>query len=275
MFMLIIWLQGIWLPLHGYSFENTPLWAGIYMLPLNAGFLAAGPVSGWLSDKFGARPFSTGGMLLAAGTFAGLISLPVDFGYVAFALLIFLNGIAFGLFAAPNTTSIMNSVPARYRGVASGMRVTFQNTGMPISIAIFFSLMIVGLSSQVPGAMLHGLSANGVPIAKAQALAHLPAVSYLFAAFLGYNPIKSLLGANLLASLSPAHRGTLTSHSFFPQLISGPFKHGLVIILSFSIVMCLLAAWASWMRGGKYIHQEQPEPPGPPVPFAMTPSSSK
>jgi len=275
MFMLIIWLQGIWLPLHGYSFEKTPLWAGIYMLPLNAGFLAAGPVSGWLSDRFGARPFSTGGMLLAAATFAGLMSLPVDFGYVAFALLLFLNGVAFGLFAAPNTTSIMNSVPARYRGVASGMRVTFQNTGMPISIAIFFSLMIVGLSSRVPGAMLHGLSANGVPFATAHTLARVPAVSYLFAAFLGYNPIKSLLGAKLLASLSAAHRATLTSHGFFPQLIAGPFKHGLVIILSFSIVMCLLAAWASWLRGGKYIHQEQTESPGSPVPFAMTPSSSK
>ena len=261
MFMLIIWLQGIWLPLHGYSFANTPLWAGIYMLPLNAGFLAAGPVSGWMSDKWGARPFATGGMLLAACTFAGLMSLPVDFGYVLFALLIFLNGVAFGLFAAPNTTSIMNSVPARYRGVASGMRVTFQNTGMPISIGIFFSLMIVGLTSRVPGAMLHGLTANGVLVATATTLAHLPAVSYLFAAFLGYNPIGSLLGAKVLSSLSAAHRATLTSHGFFPQLISGPFKHGLVIILTFSIVMCLLAAWASWLRGGKFIYHEHREPP--------------
>ena len=260
MFMLIIWLQGIWLPLHGYSFEDTPLWAGIYMLPLTAGFLAAGPVSGWLSDKFGARPFATGGMLLAAGTFAGLLSLPVDFGYALFALLIFLNGVAFGLFAAPNTTSIMNSVPARYRGVASGMRVTFQNTGMPISIAIFFSLMIVGLTSRVPGALLQGLMANGVPAARASALAHLPPVSYLFAAFLGYNPIASLLGPKLLSTLSVAHHARLTSHGFFPQLISGPFKHGLVIVLCFSIVMCLLAALASWMRGGKYIYREHREP---------------
>jgi len=259
-FMLIIWLQGIWLPQHGYSYEHTPLWAGIYMLPLTAGFLAAGPVSGWLSDKFGARPFATGGMLLAACTFAGLLSLPVDFGYAPFALLIFLNGVAFGLFAAPNTTSIMNSVPARYRGVASGMRVTFQNTGMPISIAIFFSLMILGLTSRVPGALLHGLTANGVPIARASTLAHLPPVSYLFAAFLGYNPIASLLGPKLLSTLSVAHRTRLTSHAFFPQLISGPFKHGLLIVLCFSIVMCLLAACASWLRGGKYIYRERHEP---------------
>jgi len=272
MFMLIIWLQGIWLPQHGYSFEHTPLWAGIYMLPLTAGFLAAGPVSGWLSDRFGARPFATGGMLLAAFTFAGLLSLPVDFGYALFALLIFLNGCAFGLFAAPNTTSIMNSVPARYRGVASGMRVTFQNTGMPLSIAIFFSLMIVGLTSRVPGALLHGLTANGVPVARASALAHLPPVSYLFAAFLGYNPIASLLGPKLLSTLSVADRTRLTSHAFFPQLISGPFKHGLVIVLCFSIVMCLLAACASWLRGGKYIYRERREPGEQLPPRAMQPS---
>ena len=268
MFMLIIWLQGIWLPLHGYSFVNTPLWAGIYMLPLNAGFLAAGPVSGWLSDRFGARPFSTGGMVVAAATFAGLMMLPVDFSFPLFALVIFMNGAAFGLFAAPNTTSIMNSVPARYRGVASGMRVTFQNTGMPISIAIFFSLMIVGLSARVPGALLHGLTANGVPSATAHTLAHLPAVSYLFAAFLGYNPIGSLLGPKLLASLGAAHRAVLTSRGFFPALISSPFKHGLIIILSFSILMCLLAAWASWLRGGKFIYHEEPERPGQPPALA-------
>ena len=271
MFMLIIWLQGIWLPEHGYSFANTPLWAGIYMLPLTAGFLAAGPVSGWLSDRYGARPFSTGGMLLAAATFAGLLSLPVNFSFPLFGALIFLNGVAFGLFAAPNTTSIMNSVPARYRGVASGMRVTFQNTGMPISIAIFFSLMIVGLSSGVPGALLHGLTANGVPTARARALAHLPAVSYLFAAFLGYNPIGTLLGGRLLGTLTPAHRAVLTSRSFFPQLISSPFKHGLVIILCFSIVMCLLAAWASWLRGGKFIYHEEQETAGEGEPRAAQP----
>ena len=261
MFMLVIWLQGIWLPEHGYGFARTPLWAGIYMIPLNVGFLAAGPVSGLLTDKFGARPFATGGMLLAAATFGALMTLPVNFSYLAFALVIFANGVAFGLFAAPNTTSIMNSVPARHRGVASGMRATFQNAGMPISIAIFFSLMIIGLSSRVPHTMFAGLTANGVPTATAMRLAHLPPVGYLFAAFLGSNPLHSLLGPKVLAALTPAQQAHLTGRAFFPSLISGPFKHGLTIILTFSIVMCLLAAWASWLRGVKYIHHE-PEPAG-------------
>ena len=256
MFMLVIWLQGIWLPEHGYGFARTPLWAGIYMIPLNVGFLAAGPVSGLLTDKFGARPFATGGMVLAAATFGALMTLPVNFSYLAFALVIFANGVAFGLFAAPNTTSIMNSVPARYRGVASGMRGTFQNAGMPISIAIFFSLMIIGLTSRVPHAMFAGLTANGVPAATATRLAHLPPVGYLFAAFLGSNPLHSLLGPKVLAALTPAQQAHLTGRAFFPSLISAPFKHGLMIILTFSIVMCLLAAWASWLRGVKYVHRE-------------------
>ena len=264
MFMLVIWLQGVWLPEHGYSFERTPLWAGIYMVPLTIGFLAAGPVSGFLTDRFGARPFATGGMLLAAATFAGLMALPVDFDYAVFASVIFANGVAFGLFAAPNTTSIMNSVPARYRGVASGMRGTFQNAAMPISIAVFFSLMIIGLTSEVPHTMLAGLTANGVPAGTAQRLAHLPAVGYLFAAFLGNNPLRSLIGPKVLGALTPAQQANLTGRAFFPSLISAPFKHGLTIVLSFAIVMCLLAAWASWLRGAKYIHHEAVPTDGPP-----------
>ena len=256
MFMLVIWLQGVWLPEHGYSFERTPLWAGIYMIPLTVGFLAAGPVSGFLTDRYGARPFATGGMLLAAATFAALMAVPVNFDYALFAFVIFANGIAFGLFAAPNTTSIMNSVPARHRGVASGMRGTFQNAAMPISIAIFFSLMIIGLTSRVPHAMLAGLTANGVPVSTAQRLAHLPPVGYLFAAFLGTNPLRSLLGPKVLAALSPAQQARLTGRAFFPSVISGPFKHGLMIVLAFAIVMCVLAAWASWLRGAKYTYRE-------------------
>jgi MFS family permease len=259
-FMLIIWLQGIWLPIHGYSFERTPLWAGIYMLPLTAGFLLAGPISGHLSDRYGARPFATGGMLLAAATFGLLLSLPANFAYAAFAVVLFLNGIAFGMFAAPNTTGIMNSVPARHRGAASGMRATFQNAGLPLSIGIFFSLMILGLSSGVPGAMFRGLTANGVPAATAARLSHLPPVGYLFAAFLGYNPLKSLLGPHVLASLPAADAARLTGPTFFPSLIAGPFKHGLEVALSFSIVMCLIAAGASWLRGGRYVYEETDAP---------------
>jgi len=254
-FMLIIWLQGIWLPLHGYDYTQTPLWAGIYMLPMTVGFLAAGPVSGMLSDRYGARPFATGGMLLSAATFGALMLLPADFDYPVFAGLIFLNGIAMGLFASPNTAAIMNSVPARYRGVASGIRVTFQNVGMPLSIGLFFTLMIVGLNSTVPTALFGGLTANGVPAPVAHRLAGLPPISYLFASFLGYNPLATLLGP-VLAQLPPAQAAHLTGRTFFPSLISGPFQHGLVLVLSFSIVASLVAAAASALRGGRYVHEE-------------------
>jgi len=255
-FMLIIWLQGIWLPMHGYDFAETPLWAGIYMLPLTLGFIIAGPLSGWLSDRYGARPFATGGMLLAAVSFGLLMILPANFAYPLFALVLFLNGVSFGLFGAPNTTGIMNSVPARYRGAASGMRATFQNTGMPLSIGVFFSFMIVGLSAHVPSAMLRGLTRQGVPVALATRLAHLPPVSYLFAAFLGENPLKSLLGRRLLHALPAASAMRLVGRSFFPALISGPFHSGLVVTLSFAIVMCLIAAGASWLRGGRFVYEE-------------------
>jgi MFS family permease len=256
-FMLIIWLQGIWLPLHGYSFERTPLWAGIYMLPLTAGFLVAGPVSGWLSDRYGARPFATGGMLVAAASFALLMLLPANFGFPAFAVLLLLNGIGMGLFAAPNTTGIMNSVPARQRGVASGMRATFQNTGMVLSIGVFFSLMIVGLSASLPHTLSTGLEANGVPAATAAKIGHLPPVGSLFAAFLGYNPMRTLLGSQAAAGVSNSQWATLTGKTFFPHLIADPFMKGLRIAFTASLVMCLIAAWASWMRGGKYVHDDE------------------
>jgi MFS family permease len=254
-FMLIIWLQGIWLPLHHYDYTQTPLWAGIYMLPMTVGFLVAGPISGKLSDRYGARPFATGGMLLSALTFALLMLLPADFSFPVFGTLIFFNGIGMGLFASPNTAGIMNSVPARHRGVASGIRVTFQNVGMPLSIGLFFTLMIAGLNATVPSAMYNGLVANGVPAAAAHRLAGLPPISYLFASFLGYNPLQSLLGP-LLSHLPPADAARLTGQTFFPGLIAGPFKSGLVLVLSFSIAASLVAALASALRGGRYVHGE-------------------
>ena len=256
-FMLIIWLQGIWLPLHGYSFESTPLWAGIYMLPLTVGFLLAGPLSGWLSDRFGARPFATGGMILAAASFGLLMALPVNFAYPAFMALLLLNGIGSGLFAAPNTTGIMNAVPARQRGAASGMRATFQNSGMVLSIGLFFSLMIAGLASSLPATMESGLTANGVPPATAAQVAHLPPVGSLFAAFLGYNPMHTLLGDKVLAALPPDKAAYITGKTFFPKLISAPFKHGLAIAFTVSLLMCLVAAAASWLRGGHYVHPDE------------------
>ncbi|MGH7760730.1 MAG: MFS transporter [Candidatus Dormibacteraceae bacterium] len=254
-FMLVIWLQGIWLPLHGYDYTQTPLWAGIYMLPMTVGFLVAGPISGILSDRYGARPFATGGMLLSAVSFGLLMLLPADFSFPVFGLLIFINGVSMGLFASPNTAGIMNSVPARHRGVASGIRVTFQNVGLPLSIGLFFTLMIVGLNGTVPSAMFSGLTANGVPAAVASRLSGLPAISYLFASFLGYNPLQTLLGP-VLSQLPTADAARLTGRAFFPSLISGPFQHSLVLVLIFSIAASLVAAAASALRGGHFVHQE-------------------
>jgi MFS family permease len=259
-FILIIWLQGIWLPEHGYSFSQTPLWAGIYMLPLIAGLLLAGPASGWLSDRFGARPFATGGMLLAAASFALLIVLPVGFSYVWFALILFLNGVGMGLFTSPNTAGVMNSLPPAQRGAGAGMLATFQSSSAVLSIGIFFSLMIVGLSSGLPATLHNGLVAHGVPAADATRISHLPPVATLFASFLGYNPVQQLLGHHVLAALPPGQAAQLTGHSFFPHLISGPFHTALVYAFSFAIVACLIAAFASLLRGGKYHYEEKPAP---------------
>ena len=255
-FMLIIWLQGIWLPLHGYSYENTPLWAGIYLLPLTAGFLVAGPLSGYLSDKFGARAFASGGLLLVAATFGGLLLLPTDFSYGWFAALIALNGFGSGLFAAPNTAAVMNSVPAGQRGAANGMMSTFQNSGMVLSIGIFFSLMIVGLASTLPSTMFSGLTANGVPAAQAHQIASLPPVGSLFASFLGFNPLGSLLTQFHVTGLTAAQTATLTGKQFFPHLIAQPFHHGLVIVFTLAIIMSLFSAGVSLLRGKHYVHDD-------------------
>jgi MFS family permease len=255
-FMLIIWLQGIWLPLHGYNFVDTPLWAGIYMLPLTLGFLLAGPTAGFLSDRYGARGMASVGLVVIAGTFAGLLLLPTDFGYPVFALLILVNGIGSGLFSAPNTTAIMNSVPPEHRGGASGMRATFMNAGMVLSIGVFFSLMIAGLASTLPTTLTSGLEAQGVPAAIAQRIGSLPPVGSLFAAFLGYNPIGSLLPQSVLAQLPAHNAAVLTGKEFFPHLISGPFHAGLAIVFSLAIVMSLVASGASLARGRQYVHRE-------------------
>jgi MFS family permease len=250
MFMLIIWLQGIWLPLHGYSFERTPLWAGIAMLPLTAGFLVAGPLSGILSDRFGARPFATGGMLATAVCFGLMEFLPINFNYGWFAVLLFVTGLSMSAFGSPNRAAVMNSLPAADRGAGSGMNTTFQNSAQVLSIGIFFTLMIVGLSSSLPGSMYHGLIAHGVSAADATKVSQLPPVSTLFAAFLGYNPVQHLVGAHVLSQLPAAQAATLTGRSFFPGLITAPFRAGLHAALDFAILASILAAAASWTRGG-------------------------
>jgi len=252
MFMLIIWLQGIWLPEHGYRFADTPLWAGIYMLPLTAGMLISGPTSGYLSDRFGARPFASGGMIGAALSFGLLMLLPIDFSYGVFAIVLAFNGISMGMFASPNRAGVMNSLPREDRGAGGGMNQTFQNSAQVISVGIFFTLMVIGLSSALPHALDAGLHAHGVSAVTAASAAHLPPISVLFAAFLGYNPVQHLVGAHALAALGAHNHALLTGRTFFPRLISSPFRNGLDKTFLFSIVACLVAAAASLLRGGRY-----------------------
>jgi MFS family permease len=266
MFMLIVWLQGIWLPQHGYDFTETPLWAGIYMLPLTIGMLAAGPTSGYLSDRFGARPFATTGMVLSAVGFVLLTLLPTNFSYPVFGAILLLIGVAMGMFASPNRAAVMNSLPPGDRGAGGAMNQTFQNSAQVLSIGIFFTLMIIGLASTLPQTLSAGLQAHGVAPATAHDVATLPPVSILFAAFLGYNPIQHLLGPHVLAGLSAHDQAALTGSSFFPDLISAPFRHGLHAAFLFAIVACLVAAAASALRGGRTIHDDSSDPAAAPIP---------
>ena len=261
MFMLIIWLQGIWLPLHGYSFARTPFWAGVYMLPMTAGFLLAGPIAGRLSDRFGSRPFATSGMIAAACAFVMLELLPINFSYPEFAVILLLNGLAMGAFSAPNRAGVMNSLPARHRGAGGGMNSTFMNSAQVFSLGIFFSLMIAGLAAALPHTLSSGLIAQGVSPGTATQIGHLPPISILFASFLGYNPIRHLLGDSILLHLPAARAAALTSHSFLPGLLTGPFRTGLHIAFAFSIGCCLVAAAASWSRGARFVAAEHEPAP--------------
>lgn len=258
-FMLIIWLQGIWLPLHGYSYESTPLWSAIYLIPITLGFLIAGPVAGFLSDRHGARVLATSGMLLFAASFVALLLVPVNFNYWVFAVLIFLNGIGGGLFSAPNQTAIMNSVPATGRGGAAGIQSAFQNSGMVLSMGLFFSLMIIGLAKNLPGTVFSALSANGLNAVEAHAISNLPPAAILFSSFLGYNPMGTLLGSASASHLTAAQWSVLTGKQFFPAMIQGSFHDGLILVFSIACAMAVLAAIASWLRG-KHLHQDSELP---------------
>ncbi|MFY9809435.1 MAG: MFS transporter, partial [Pseudonocardiaceae bacterium] len=255
-FMLIIWLQGIWLPLHGYDYSETPLWSAIYMVPLTVGFLGAAPVAGWLSDRFGARMFTTGGLVIVAVTFAALLALPTDFTYWQFAVILFVSGIGAGLFASPNMTGVMNSLPADQRGAGSGMLSTLQNSGMALSIGVFFSTLIAGLATTMPAALFSGLTQQNVPATVASNVANLPPVGTLFAAFLGYNPMQKILGPQVLAQLPPGNAATVVGKQFFPQLVADSFHHGLVIVFCTAIAISLIGAIASLFRGPRYVHDE-------------------
>ena len=251
-FMLIIWLQGIWLPLHGFSFESTPLWAGVYMLPMTVGFLLAGPIAGSLADRVGARPFTVGGMVLMAASFVALVLIPVNFNYWVFALLVFLNGVGGGIFTAPNTAAIMSSVPPAQRGAASGVRATFFNAGSSLSIGIFFSLMIIGLANTMPSALNAGLQQQGVPAPVAEQVATMPPVGSLFAAFLGYNPMGELLAPSGVLARPGVNADVLTGKTFFPELITGPFHAGLMVVFGAAAAMMAIGAIASLFNPGRY-----------------------
>jgi MFS family permease len=254
-FMLIIWLQGIWLPLHGYNFAETPLWAGIYMSPMIGGFFFMGPLSGWLSDRFGSRSFATGGMLLTMAGFLLLATLPANFSYLPFMLILVLLGLGMGMFNSPNMAAVMNSVPAKYRGVASGMRATIQNSGMLLSMSLFFSMIIIGMASKLPPVLYAGLVAQGIPPAVASQTANLPPTGALFAAFLGYNPMQQLLPAAVLTNLPAAARNLILSKEFFPSLMAPAFMASLRITFYGAAAMSLIAAIASMLRGEKYIQE--------------------
>jgi len=254
--MIVIWLQGIWLPLHGYSFESTPLWSGIYMLPMMGGFFIMGPVCGRLSDRYGARFFATGGMVISVIGFVLLNILPFNFGYPAFFVILLMLGIGMGMFAAPNTSAIMNSVPPAQRGVSSGMRSTLQNTGMALSMALYFTILIIGLSQSLPPALNTSLTNAGVPAPVSQQISEMPPTAALFAAFLGYDPMQSLLGTQVMSSLPDATQKVLSSTSFFPQTIAPAVMSSLHIAFYISAVLSAIAVIASALRGKRYVHED-------------------
>ena len=258
MIMLIILLQGIWLPLHGYSYDSTPFWSGVYMLPMMAGFVVMGPLSGYLSDRYGARGFSTLGMLIVGGTFLALITLPYNFSYLPFAIILFVQGLGSGMFASPNTASIMNSVPSEHRGAASGMRATLQNTGTTLSTALFFTVIITALTNSLPGTFATALTNANAP-QLVQAFNSIPPTGALFAAFLGYNPVGSMLSSAQLAplvhQLPQSTINTLTSTTFFPNAIAPAFMSALQLSFYIGAALSFGAAAASLLRGQRYIYE--------------------
>ncbi|HEY2550759.1 MAG TPA: MFS transporter [Streptosporangiaceae bacterium] len=258
-FMLIIWLQGIWLPQHGYSFSQTPLWAGISMIPLTVGFLIVGPLAGAMSDRYGARLFATAGLVVSGASFLLLELLPINFSYPWFALLIFLFAVGMGLFFSPNQASVMNSLPPEQRGAGAGMLNTFQNSATVLSMGLFFTIVTLGLASRLPSHLFRGLVSAGVPVGAAHTVANEPPIGSLFSAFLGYNPVQQLLGpTGALQHMAPQQAAFVTGRSFFPRLIEEPFAGGLHLAFEFAAIATLIAIVASAVRGKRYLHRPAP-----------------
>ena len=258
-FMLIIWLQGIWLPQHGKSFAQTPLWAGIAMIPLTVGFLITGPLAGALSDRFGARLFATSGLVVSGASFLLLELLPINFSYIWFALLVFMFSVGMGLFFAPNQAAVMNSLPPDQRGAGAGMLNTFQNSATVLSMGLFFTIVTLGLAARLPAHLYRGLTAAGVSSPAAHTVANEPPIGSLFSAFLGYNPIKELLAPTGALQHLPAKQAAyITGRSFFPQLMEEPFAGGLHLAFTFAAIATAVALVASAVRGRRYLHKAEP-----------------
>lgn len=261
MFMIIILLQGIWLPLHNYSYSSVPFWAGIYTIPLMAGFVLMGPISGTLSDKIGARLLGTIGMSISGIAFLLLSTLSYDFSYIPFALMLFMMGFGMGTFAAPNITAVMNSVPPQLRGVASGMRTTLQNTGQTASMGIFFSIVLVFLTKYLPGSFTTALQSAGAPVL-IPVFKSIPPTSALFSAFLGYNPVTtifSLLPSGFSSVVSGSSLAVITGTHWFPGAIATAFMSSLRISFYAGAGIFFVAALLSALRGKRYVHGETPE----------------
>ena len=255
MVMLVVLLQGIWLPLHGYSYDSTPFWAGIFMLPMSIGIALTGPLSGWLSDKHGARVLATTGMVITGIAFLIFTLLPSNFEYLPFAIILLVLGIGNGIFMSPNMASVMNSCPPEHRGAASGMRSTLQNCGQTISQAIFFAIIIISLNTTLPAALTTAVSNTGASPQIASAFSHTPAAGALFGAFLGYNPIGTMLKSmgSIAAGLPQSTLNVLEGQTFFPNAIASPFMTALTTAFIFAAVLCFLAALFSGLRGKKPI----------------------
>jgi EmrB/QacA subfamily drug resistance transporter len=259
MIMLVVLLQGIWLPLHGFSYDSAPFWAGIFMIPMSIGIALTGPLSGWLSDKHGARVLATAGMIITGIAFLAFTLLPANFDYLPFAIILLVMGMGNGIFMSPNMASVMNSVPPEHRGAASGMRATLQNCGQTISQAIFFAIIIISLNATLPAALATAVASAGCPAQIAVAFSHTPASGALFAAFLGYNPIGTLLqgmGPTVVASLPQNTLNVLTGQTFFPNAIASPFMTALTQAFIIAAILCFLAAAFSALRGKKYVYSE-------------------
>ncbi len=259
MFMLILLLQGIWLPLHGYSYASTPFWAGIYMLPLTAGIIIMGPLSGVLSDIYGPRWIATGGMVIVTISFLLFAALPINFTFLEFAVAEFMMGIGSGMFGTPNTASIMNSVPAEDRGVASGMISTMRNTAGIASMGIFFTIVIVGITQRFPEAMASSLASIGA-VHLTPILSKIPPTAALFSAFLGYNPVESILAAlppSITAIIPVSTLNILTGTTWFPSTLANAFLPSLATSFYIGAVISAIAAVLSALRGGKYIHKDK------------------